>query len=215
MALGLVGNSYADIFGTNSSQTNFVIPAGDSVNLWGVYTKDTNVILDSGFRTSCIMDTTQVIRTITNTIVYVRNKPTIASLTNSVTNNISIELANNPGLQINGPATLSLVNCWINYKYNKKSQGLVLMAPAGNTNALTVLIPSGKSFYCANQVGLTGLDANIGFDRILYDIKLNDQNIYKDEYSYNLPAIYGPATLKLIPPNPPIEEPVYINYIIQ
>ena len=76
-------SNYVGIFGTNSSQTNFVIPAGDSVYIarWLNQTNSEGMIV--GYASTSILNIT---KTVTNSIVYIGGKPKIATTTNSFTN---------------------------------------------------------------------------------------------------------------------------------
>lgn len=196
--------NYVGIFGTNSSQTNFVIPAGDSVYVahWLSQTDgDGNPI---GYATASI---NRVTKTVTNSIAYVGGKPKIVTVTNSITNSCNILLYDpqnyNSGLRIliPGPAIISTTSTAFQYKYfPKKSPYQVLLIQSGTTNPTSITIPAGQKLH---QITMVNSDPNVG--PIIGAVSMNGfGNILNgsSDFGYSISDVYGPATLSFIPVDP-------------
>jgi hypothetical protein len=199
VAVGLISSASADMFGTNNSQTTFIIPSGDSIDIGLVLPK--NPDLEYSLR----LIASNVVNTVTNTIVYVKNTPKIVSVTNSITNTISVDIW---GGNIQGPASITLSNCSINYRYYKGSKSTpVLMSSAGNTNPLTINIPAGKCFWTQSVY--------FGGNLTTYSVYINGIHYDAGPDGFRIPSVYGPATLTLLPSTDGSVGYLYLNYIIQ
>jgi len=193
--------NYVGIFGTNSSQTNFVIPAGDSVYVarWLQQTDvDGNYI---GYASASINSIT---KTVTNSIVYIAGKPKIVSVTNFITNSCNFVL-NDPqnygsieGILVPGPATISTTSTAFQYKYfPKKLPFQILLIQAGSSNPVSITIPAGQKLHQINVlsndlfstisgVTLNGFPIYFGLDPSMGSLGLNQD-------------VYGPANISFIP----------------
>lgn len=215
--------SFAGIFGTNSSQTNFVIPAGDSVYVsrWLNKTDGNGNPID-GYATATISSIT---RKVSNSIVFVAGKPRIASVTNSITNscNFILSMPGNvfEGILIPGPASISTESIAFQYKYfTKRSPYQVLIAQAGTTSPPSINIPAGQKLHQINMI--SGYNDNYGFSSVT-GAKINGFAVDL-EGNWDMTfggagltsEVYGPATLSFTPMDPQVGlgTDFYFSYIL-
>jgi hypothetical protein len=220
--------SFVGIFGTNSSQTNFVIPAGDSVYVarWLNQTDgDGNLI--GGKATATISSIT---RSVSNSIVFVGGKPRIASVTNSITNSCNFILNDAQalgivfeGILIPGPASISTTSIAFQYKYfPKRSPYQVLIAKAGTTSPPSINIPAGQKLHQIDMI--SGYNDNYGLTSITgakingFDLGGNwDMAMEISGFGLGLTSeVYGPATLSFTPMDPQVGlgADFYFSYIL-
>ena len=192
--------NYVGIFGTNSSQTNFTIPAGDSVYIAHWLNQTDGDGIPISYASASISSIT---KTVTNSIVYVAGKPKIVTVTNSITNSCNFVL-NDPqttgivteGILIPGPATISTTSTAFQYKYfPKKSPYQVLLIQTGTTNPTSITIPAGQKLH---QITMLDYEYAIG------GVTMNGfGNVLNGGFDSGLPEyisdVYGPATLSFIP----------------
>ena len=210
--------NYVGIFGTNSSQTNFVIPAGDSVYIaeW-FYQKNEYGSPAASCNASASINS--VTKTVTNSISYVGSKPKIITVTNSITNSCNFVLVDQEvvceGILIPGPATISIVDTPFQYKYfPKKSPYQVLLIQAGTTNPTSITIPAGQKLHQIKSYNMPEFDLALnnklisgGYD-FFTDSTMGFNNIGSD--------IYGPSILSFIPKDQQngTGAPFYFSYIL-
>ena len=199
--------NYVGIFGTNSSQTNFTIPAGDSVYIAQWLNQTDGDGYPISYASASISSIT---KTVTNSIVYVGGKPKIVTVTNSITNSCNFVL-NDPlttgivteGILIPGPATISTTSTAFQYKYfPKKSPYQVLIIQTGTTNPTSITIPAGQKLH---PITMLNYDQNWGNSPMgavtmngFGDILQSDPGMGPTYIS----DVYGPATLSFIPTDP-------------
>jgi hypothetical protein len=214
--------SFVGIFGTNSSQTNFVIPAGDSVyvaRLLNQTDEDGNLI--GGQATATISSIT---RSVSNSIVFVGGKPRIASVTNSITNSCNFVLANDvvfEGILIPGPASISTTSIAFQYKYfPKRSPYQVLIAKAGTTSPPSINIPAGQKLHQIDMI--SGYNDTYGSTSIIgakingFDLGGNWDMAMEISGLGLTSEVYGPATLSFTPMDPQVGlgADFYFSYIL-
>ena len=214
--------NYVGIFGTNSSQTNFTIPAGDSVYIahWLNQTGEGGNPI--GYASASINSIT---KTVANSIAYVGGKPKIVTVTNSTTNSCTFVLndqQNNPwnsteGILIPGPATISTESTAFQYKYfPKKSPYQVLLIQNGTTNPTSITIPAGQKLH---QITMLNDYPDLG--RAIGAVTINGfGNILNGDLTMVEPTwisdVYGPAYLSFIPNDSGVGSPgdFYFSYIL-
>jgi hypothetical protein len=207
-ALAAASNTVG-IFGTNSSQTNLIIPAGDSVYISQLLPRTNGY----GYVTATINQTTGTTGTFNpsvkscNFIIYDPQAQIPVNYT---------FLDYGPGRVIPGPAMIAST-CPFQYKYfAKKVPYQVLLVRAGSTNSPVITIPAGQKLHAMTPFygsGNNGLYALSG-------LKLNNLPFLSwngtDDMSIPYGDVYGPSTLSLIINNLGTGSPcdLYFSYVL-
>jgi hypothetical protein len=188
-------SSYVGIFGTNSSQTNFTVPAGDSVYIARLFRQNPNEGYNGYDITATFLNITNQV---SNSIVFTNGKNKVITTTKLITNYFNLTLFSpsdficNEGVLVQGPAYISTTGAVFQYKYfPKKSPYQILTAPIGTTNPISITIPAGQKLHKC----LSAHDSSHDAPMIAYLNGFFLENDIGDN------EIYGPSTLSFLPSN--------------